>query len=79
MEGFTRIQVPQNGRCFVACLHIFHELNATKRNLWASFLRSHTSMPVDGKTGVVDQKRLKLEEQGEGGGGYPKSLEVEKQ
>ena len=30
-------------------------------------------MPVDGKTGVVDQKRLKLEEQGEGGGVSKKS------
>ena len=60
--GCDVLKVPQNGRCFVCCLHLATQLQETHRVQWEEFLRSNTSMPVNVRTGETDQKRLKLEE-----------------
>ena len=61
-EKFEPIFVPQNGRCFVSCVYL--ALEATARDIveWKGYLRTGTSMPIDPKTGQVDQKRLQHEE-----------------
>ena len=53
------VRVPQNGRCFLACLALWAGL---ADRAWASTLRNNVSMPIDLATGSVDNVRLKIEE-----------------
>ena len=55
------IRVPQNGRCFLACLALWAGL--ADKTEWASRLRNNVSMPIDSATGSVDKARLKFEEE----------------
>jgi len=62
-EKFEPIFVPQNGRCFVSCVYLAWEATAQDIVEWKGYLRTGTSMPIDPKTGQVDQKRLQHEEE----------------
>lgn len=59
---FKLIRVPQNGRCFLACLFLFTNSTTPAFAEWGTFLRSNTSMPLDLATGEVSQSQLKREE-----------------
>lgn len=64
LNDWEVVQVPQNGRCFITCLHVLLQLQLKKQKQWANIPRTQTGMPLCLLSGIVDQKRLLEEEKG---------------
>ena len=61
IPGLQRLQVLQNGGCFLSALHVCLA-SIDEQRLWGKFLRNSVSAPLDVENGLVLQERLKFEE-----------------